>query len=121
MRTRHWMSTRSAKIYSDGSGAIGMPSHFWCSLSSSPFIVLKKMKLSSQRSRVCSPICTPMWAGLRRMTNLRSNSLFGFALQQVGNDQAVGGEQVGLAGQVGGRGRRVVLGAHDVGLAGSSP
>src|SRR6267142_5295019 len=37
------------------------------------------------------------------------------ALLQVGNDQGVGGEQLGLARQIGGGGRGVVLGAHDRG------
>jgi len=32
-----------------------MPSHFWCQPVESPFMVLKKMKLSSQRSRLVSP------------------------------------------------------------------
>src|SRR5215467_2055117 len=60
--------------HSVGSGAIGAFSHFLCSLSSSPFIVLKKMKLLSHCSSVNSPIFTPMWAGFLRITNLRSNS-----------------------------------------------
>src|SRR5207244_985379 len=46
-----------------GSGMSGMPSHFLCSLSISPFIMLKKMKLSSQRTRLCSPMRTPICAG----------------------------------------------------------
>src|SRR5207244_2216609 len=55
--------------HSVGIGSIGRPSHFMCSLSSSVFIVLKKMNESSQRTRLCSPILTPMCAGLRRMLN----------------------------------------------------
>ena len=89
---------------------------FWCSRSSSPFMVLKKMKLSSQRTRLCSPMRTPMWAGLRRMVNLSSNSLFGLRFCRSGMIRRVGGEQLGLAGEIGGRRRGVVLGAHDLRL-----
>ena len=74
------------------------------------------MKLSSQRTRLCSPMRTPIWAGLRRMVNLTSNSLVRVALLQVGDQERVGGEQLGLAGEISRRRRGIVLGAHDLRL-----
>ena len=78
-------------------------------------MVLKKMKLLSHCSRVCSPILHAHVGRAAADHELEVELLVGRALQEVGNDQAVGGEQVGLAGDVGGCGRRIVLGAHDVG------
>ena len=103
-------------LSSDGSGAIGMPSHFWCSRSSSPFIVLKKMKLSSQRTRLMLAHAHAHVGGAAADHELDLELLARIALLQVGDDQAVGGEQLGLAGEVGRGGGGVVLGAHDVGL-----